>query len=138
MSYACSLRARAPASALGRWENPTVNWIAGPVRWTARARTGVAGPVRLPFLPLLLALLGAPALAGDNVGPYVHVVRQGVRRALPDTCRGESIRYRFRASAPIDFNIHYHRGDEMTFPVKRAAVREIDSTFTAKRAEAIA
>jgi len=90
----------------------------------------------MKLLALLLALLGVPALAGDDVGPY-SLTLSG--KAFDERCltlaAGESIRYRFRASAPVDFNIHFHRGNEMTFPVKRPAIREIDSTFTAKRAD---
>jgi len=35
----------------------------------------------------------------------------------------------------VDFNIHYHRGKDVFFPVKRNAMRGDGGTFTAKTAE---
>ena len=37
--------------------------------------------------------------------------------------------------APVDFNIHYHRGDEVFYPVKRDAMRGDGGTFSAKTGE---
>ena len=90
----------------------------------------------MKLLALLLALLGLPALAGEDAGPYAFKLSG---KAFDERCltlaAGESIRYRFRASAPVDFNIHYHRGNEISFPVKRPAVRELESTFLAPSAD---
>jgi hypothetical protein len=90
----------------------------------------------MKILVLLLVLFGARALAAEDAGPYSFTLSG---KAFDERCltlaAGEAIRYRFRASAPVDFNIHYHRGNEMSFPVKRPAVREIDATFRAKRAD---
>jgi hypothetical protein len=35
----------------------------------------------------------------------------------------------------VDFNIHYHRGDEVFYPVKRERMRGDGGTFTAKSGE---
>jgi hypothetical protein len=90
----------------------------------------------MKIIAVLLALFGVRALAAEEAGPYSFTLSG---KAFDERClnlaAGEAIRYRFRASAPVDFNIHYHRGNEMSFPVKRAAVREIDATFRAKRAD---
>ena len=48
---------------------------------------------------------------------------------------GEARRYNWKSSAPVDFNIHYHRGNEVFYPVKRDAMRGDGGTFTAKSAE---
>jgi hypothetical protein len=45
---------------------------------------------------------------------------------------GQTRRYYWHASAPVDFNIHFHRGDEVAYPVKRAAMRGDGGAFTAK------
>jgi hypothetical protein len=45
---------------------------------------------------------------------------------------GRTIAYRFDASAPVDFNIHYHRGNDVIYPVKREATRQLASTFRAE------
>lgn len=112
-----------------------MNWFGG-----AHRMAGVDGALPssgMTFLALLLVLLSLPALAGEDAGPYAF---QLSGKAFDERCltlaAGETIRYRFHASAPIDFNIHYHRGNEISFPVKRPALRELESTFTAPRADA--
>lgn len=45
---------------------------------------------------------------------------------------GRAIAYRFDASAPVDFNIHYHRGKDVLYPVRRDATRRLASTFRAE------
>ena len=48
---------------------------------------------------------------------------------------GQMRHYYWRASAPVDFNIHFHHGDEVSYPVKRDAMRGDGGTFTAKASE---
>jgi hypothetical protein len=35
---------------------------------------------------------------------------------------GESVRWEFSASIPVDFNVHYHVGKEVKFPARQAQV----------------
>jgi len=44
---------------------------------------------------------------------------------------GKSIRYRFTASTPVDFNIHHHRGKEVLYPVKRDGIAREQGEFRA-------
>lgn len=91
--------------------------------------------MRIPVV-FLSSLLALPVLASEGAGPYSFTLSG---KAFDERClelaAGESIRYRFRASAPVDFNIHYHRGKEVFFPVKQSAVREASSTFRAESAD---
>lgn len=84
----------------------------------------------------LLGLLAASALAAEGVGPY-SLRLSG--KAFDERClrleAGESIRYRFRASAPVDFNIHAHRGKDVVYPVRQTATRETSGTFRADVAD---
>ena len=48
---------------------------------------------------------------------------------------GEVISYRFKGSAPLDFNIHHHRGNEVLYPVRHAQVRKLAGTFRAPAAD---
>ena len=48
---------------------------------------------------------------------------------------GAKRRYFWKADGPVDFNIHYHRGDEVHYPVRRDAMRGDGGTFTAPSAE---
>ena len=42
------------------------------------------------------------------------------------------VRWDFEASAPLDFNVHYHVGKEVVFPSKLAAVSTAKGTLDAK------
>jgi hypothetical protein len=48
---------------------------------------------------------------------------------------GEAIRWRFTATAAVDFNIHAHRGEQVIYPVRRDGVTRASGTFRAKGAE---
>ena len=48
---------------------------------------------------------------------------------------GEKRRFEWKAGQAVDFNIHYHEGPEVFFPVKRDASRGERGTFTAKIAQ---
>ena len=47
----------------------------------------------------------------------------------------QSIGYAFESSAPVDFNIHFHRGKEVVYPVKADAIPRMDDRFTAPSTE---
>lgn len=89
-----------------------------------------------PILLLPLALAAAAAIASEGLGPFTFTL---AGKAFDERClkmaAGESVRYSFRSSAPVDFNIHAHRGNEVVYPVKQDAVREGSATFRAEAAE---
>ena len=45
---------------------------------------------------------------------------------------GLKVGWRFQASAPLDFNLHYHVGKEVVFPSKLAAVATAKDTLATK------
>ncbi len=113
----------------------------GPATRTAHraARPSACNSSSMPCMKTLLLpllALAAAAVAADGVGPYAFTLSG---KAFDERClrleAGESIRYSFRSSAPVDFNIHAHRGNEVVYPVKQAAIREATATFRAEAAE---
>jgi hypothetical protein len=97
-----------------------------------------------PMKRLLAALCAAAAstLACANDPPpgtpgkfSASLERGGEHEECVRLEAGESRHYYWRATGPIDFNIHFHRGDEVTYPVKREAMRGDGGTFTAKSGE---
>ena len=48
---------------------------------------------------------------------------------------GDQRRWYFKADGPVDFNIHYHEGDKVTYAVKRDGMRGDGGTFAAKAAQ---
>lgn len=79
-----------------------------------------------------LALAAVPAYAGQGEGAYSLKL---AGKAFDERClklaAGEALRYRFSASAPVDFNIHYHRGKDVFYPVKQTAVTHSNGAFRA-------
>lgn len=54
---------------------------------------------------------------------------------MPCDGAGEAVAYRFEASAPLDFNIHFHRGKDVEYPVKIERTPRHDAAFSAPSAE---
>jgi len=48
---------------------------------------------------------------------------------------GQSRKWYWRASAPVEFNIHYHEGSEVFYPTKREDVSKGRGRFKAKVAQ---
>jgi hypothetical protein len=69
-------------------------------------------------------------------GTFRHEIQFG---KIAEECRTlaaeERVHYRFNASASVDFNVHFHRGDAVDYAVKKERVREGASTFNAPSAQ---
>jgi len=87
-----------------------------------------SSPIRLPahiLVALALLLTTAPAGAAvveivwDEAGRFQHVTELGAGD-FAEVCgklsREERVDWAFEASAALDFNIHYHVGDEVVYP----------------------
>lgn len=85
----------------------------------------------------LLGLVPAVAIAVTAAfGPFrIDVPARGFEEHCVKLAAGESVRYRYTATAEVDFNIHHHRGNEVLYPVKSAGSRSADATFTASLAD---
>ena len=92
-------------------------------------------------LPALLAaclVASAAAAASKKPEDLVVDVNMAPKKVHAECARmeaGESRRWHWKSSAPVDFNIHYHRGDEVSYPVKRDAMRGDGGTFVARTGE---
>ncbi len=81
-------------------------------------------------LAAALAALAADAPAGDAFRLTIDAGKFDERCMKIES--GRAIAYRFEASAPVEFNIHHHRGKHVLYPVKREATRRFASTFRAE------
>jgi hypothetical protein len=83
------------------------------------------------------AIIVAVAFAGDVAADsttrlFTHPIRaRGIAEECFELRGGQTIGYAFEASAPVDFNIHFHRGKDVEYPVKRVDVRVAEESFTA-------
>ena len=93
------------------------------------------------MLPTLawITLLSTTALAAAAPARFGHFGLDVPARGFEGHCLKleavEPTHYRFRATGEVDFNIHYHRGKDVHYPVKTNASQTVDSTFTAPQAD---
>jgi hypothetical protein len=87
------------------------------------------------IVALATALAGAAAAQGVDKS-FAHSVRP---KGLAEECfklpAGQSMGYSFASSAPVDFNIHFHRGNDVVYPVKTDGAQVAADRFTAPSTE---
>lgn len=111
-----------------------------PKRWAAPRFAGGGSRIsgqRFAVLSCAVIVLGlvvfAPSRAAPAAdGPFELTVKPG---AFGERClrleRDMALSYEFSADREVDFNLHYHRGQEVIYPVRRAAVRSDRARFVA-------
>jgi hypothetical protein len=91
------------------------------------------------FAILCLTALGTALAEASDKEPAtvvnVDLAAGGVHEACVRLEAGAKRRWYWKSSAPVDFNIHYHRETEVFYPVKRERMRGDGGTFTAKTGE---
>ena len=95
--------------------------------------------------PLLLAALatGSALAAGTSINKSsgdkhsfsANVSAGGVHEECMKLAKDESRNYEWSSNAAVDFNIHYHEGPEVSYPVKKDGVQKDKGTFKAKIAQ---
>jgi hypothetical protein len=94
---------------------------------------------RLPALTFCAAIvLAAPAradlidIAWNAEGRFEHRAEVPAGR-FAEVCgklsKGDSVHWAFEATGPLDFNIHYHQGEKVVFPVKRTGAAKGAATL---------
>lgn len=86
---------------------------------------------------IALLLVATPALAETAAfGPFaLEVPARGFQEHCVRLEAGQRMRYHFAATGEVDFNIHYHRGSAVFYPVKSNGARARDSAYTAPHAD---
>ena len=82
-----------------------------------------------------LAVACASAWAADKVAVSASLEARKMHEECQRLEAGDKRRYHWKSTAPVDFNIHYHQGPEVFYPVKRDGMRGDGGTFTAKIAQ---
>jgi hypothetical protein len=84
----------------------------------------------------LLATLAPLGAAAASPASFSATLEPGaVHEECMHLAKGEKRSYAWRTDGPVDFNIHYHEGDDARYPVKRDAMRGDGGAFTAKIAQ---
>lgn len=86
------------------------------------------------LVPLALAVLASTAFAREPTASIDVTLEPGkVHEACERLEKGDKRLYHWKATAPVDFNIHFHEADDVHYPVKRDAMRGDGGTFAAPR-----
>ena len=91
-------------------------------------------------LAALLAAFAFAALAADPTAaaaqPFAITLQpKGMHEECVKLDAGEKRKYYWKSDAAVDFNVHYHEGNEVSYPVKRDGMRTDGGTFAAKIAQ---
>jgi hypothetical protein len=89
---------------------------------------------------LAMALLAATTLARSEVMDLAWTPSGSFERKLTvapgqfaELCgplaKGQSVQWRFEAGAALDFNIHYHQGNDVIYPARASGVARSDGTL---------
>ena len=102
----------------------------------------------LAYDPMLRLLAGLVALAASGMVLAANSSSSSSSTAVATTLApgkpyeacmtlgaGDQRRWYFRADGPVDFNIHYRDGEQVTYAVKRERMRGDGGTFAARTAQ---
>ena len=90
------------------------------------------------FLLCALATVAAFAQDAGNAGAVAVSASLEPQKIHEECMRleaGQKRAYHWKASAPVDFNVHYHRGSDVFYPVKSEGMRGDGGTLVAKTSE---
>ena len=95
--------------------------------------------MRLSILALAFiapAVLAASPDDGGKARAFSHTLKPG---GIAEEClrleAGRSRRFEWTSDGPVDFNIHYHQGDKVSYPVKVNGRAKGGGKFTASAGE---
>ena len=91
-----------------------------------------------PRILLVFSLAAAPVLGEVSEARHAFSATLAAG-AVHEECmklqKGEARRFEWSSNAALDFNIHYHEGPEVFYPVKRDSRMKDKGTFKAKVAQ---
>jgi hypothetical protein len=95
---------------------------------------------RLKPLVLLLALAAAPALAADaggaaKAGNPVMLKPQKIHEKCLSLAPPQKLQYSFGTDKAVDFDIHYHKGDMVYYPVREKRTTSSKGLYTPRSRE---
>ena len=95
---------------------------AGSVAWLAMRR-------------LVFAMTLAPAVAFGADTFNATLAPKAMHEECVKLQAGEKRDYYWKADNAVDFNVHYHEGNDVSYPIKREGMRGDGGSFVAKKAQ---
>ena len=106
-------------------------------RSTTNIRTAViVGLSALVLNPVSFAEIIEVKWNADGKFEHTQSVASGKFVEICETlAKGSAVAWQFKASAPLNFNVHFHQGKDVVFPEKQDGVSELQRTLFAKSKE---
>lgn len=105
-----------------------------PKRWHLRA--SAASAVALLCAPLAQADIVDITWSAANTFERSLSIAPGKFAELCGPLKaGDTVQWRFDASQPLDFNIHFHEGKAVSYPARADQTRELQGTLTVAAAQ---
>ena len=80
---------------------------------------------------ILLSILVTPILEAAEVKKSLQIMPGKIHENCFVLATNESIQYEFKTTSKVAFNIHYHLGEKVNYPVKLNSVSNKSATFKA-------
>ena len=96
--------------------------------------------IRVPALILALWCGAGPAGAQEPKAPAagaktITLPAREFHEECMDLAARQKLDYSFRSAGPLEFNIHYHRGDKIHYPVLKKGVKALTGTYVPERGD---
>jgi hypothetical protein len=85
--------------------------------------------IRIMVIAFSLLILAACAVAPVKESGLTQIKPAGIHEECVSAKSGQKINYSFYTSAPVDFNVHYHVGEKISYPLERSNVTTEDGTY---------
>ena len=80
---------------------------------------------------ILLSVLLSPVIDAAEVKKSLQIMPGKIHENCFVLAPNESIKYTFNTTSDVAFNIHYHSGDQVKYPVKLKSVSNKSDSFKA-------
>jgi len=85
--------------------------------------------IRLLTVALSVLFVAACATPPIKESGLSQIKPGGIHEECASAKSGQKFSYSFYASSPVDFNVHYHVGDKIEYPLERNGVTTADGTY---------
>lgn len=88
---------------------------------------------------LLLVSLATGLLSTQSVGAEEelahHIIvttnQRQIGEACPELKAGQVLQFEFKAKQTVEFNLHYHQGDKVSYPIERQELKTLSQNYKA-------
>ncbi len=88
----------------------------------------------LLLVGLTAGLLPIQSVSAEEESSHHIIVTTNQRQigeACPELKAGQVLQFEFKAKRTVEFNLHYHQGDKVSYPIERQELKTLKQSYTA-------